>query len=337
MVTEQLARCNLRHAALGDRARRLLSGPRLPALNSFLLRARLVFSSDAILLESEHDLMSEPIGDADGRETPSPSKIAEMATDLFTIRAALIDAAGIGIGLWLSYLLLLFYLGVAAGAVNHRTLLLEEPVKLPFLGIDLPLVAFFATAPILLLVFHAYVLIHFVLLGAKIGRFQDKLARQVEGDALRDKIRDQLPNQIFVQLLAGTRATREGAIGWLLYVSASITTVLGPVVLMLLFQVQFLPYHLSWVTWLHRVVLMIDIVLLWALWPAILGGTTRITWPRLQKSKFTCAASLMILLFSITIATYPNEWQEDVLPSIRIIPTIPLLTSLENPVHGFPK
>jgi hypothetical protein len=33
----------------------------------------------------------------------------------------------------------LFYLAVAAGAVTHADLCLENPVKLPFLNIDLPL------------------------------------------------------------------------------------------------------------------------------------------------------------------------------------------------------
>ena len=40
-------------------------------------------------------------------------------------------------------------LAVAAGAVTHADLFFEKPVKLPFLNIELPLLAFFFMAPIL--------------------------------------------------------------------------------------------------------------------------------------------------------------------------------------------
>ena len=41
------------------------------------------------------------------------------------------------------------YLAIAAGAVTHADLFLERTVKLPFLNIELPLLAFFFLAPIL--------------------------------------------------------------------------------------------------------------------------------------------------------------------------------------------
>ena len=57
------------------------------------------------------------------------------------------DAATVSGTLWLSYLFALFYFLVAAGAVTHKDLLLESPVKLPFLGVDLPLKVFFLARP----------------------------------------------------------------------------------------------------------------------------------------------------------------------------------------------
>jgi Na+-transporting NADH:ubiquinone oxidoreductase subunit NqrE len=93
-------------------------------------------------------------------------EIAAESNDLKAIRRAVEDAAAVSGGLWLSYLFVLFYIAVAAGAVTHVDLLLESPVKLPFLGIDLPLKAFFFLAPILFLITHAYTLVHFVLLAS---------------------------------------------------------------------------------------------------------------------------------------------------------------------------
>jgi hypothetical protein len=70
---------------------------------------------------------------SDGR-----SDFAKKSDDLEAIKKAVDDAASVG-GLWLSYLFVLFYFAVAAGAVTNEDLFLENPVKLPFFGIDLPL------------------------------------------------------------------------------------------------------------------------------------------------------------------------------------------------------
>src|ERR1700736_5686053 len=130
---------------------------------------------------------------------PDPAeKFAEKAHDLDAVRKSVEDAAAVSAGFWLSYLFVLFYIGIAAGAVTHKDLLLENPVKLPFLSdVPLPLVAFFVLAPIVFIVFHAYTLVHFVMLAAKVGVFDTELRAQV-GDApeTREGFRRQLPSNI---------------------------------------------------------------------------------------------------------------------------------------------
>ena len=62
--------------------------------------------------------------------------LAASADDLQQIKKAVEDAPSVSGGLWLSsYLFVLFYFAVAAGAVTHSDLFLENPVKLPFLNI----------------------------------------------------------------------------------------------------------------------------------------------------------------------------------------------------------
>src|SRR5262245_30301247 len=73
------------------------------------------------------------------RLAPTAAALAGKARDLVALRDAVVDAASVGVGLWLSYLFALFYLLIAAGGVTHRDLFLESPVKLPFLNVDLPL------------------------------------------------------------------------------------------------------------------------------------------------------------------------------------------------------
>src|ERR1700736_570603 len=205
---------------------------------------------------------------------PDPAeKFAEKAHDLDAVRKSVEDAAAVSAGFWLSYLFVLFYIGIAAGAVTHRDLLLENPVKLPFLNVELPLVAFFFLAPILFIISHAYTLVHFVMLGAKVGVFDTELRAQL-GDAPEtgEGLRRQLPSNIFVQFLAGPSDIRKGGLGLILKAIAWISLVIGPVLLLLLIQVQFLPYHLEWVTWVQRFAVLVDVGLLLALWPAVLNG-----------------------------------------------------------------
>lgn len=175
--------------------------------------------------------------------SPGAGGFAAKADDLESLRGAVVDAASVGTGLWLSYLFALFYFAVAAGAVTHRNLLLEDPVKLPFLNVELPLTAFFILGPVVFLIFHGYVLLHLVMLAGKTGAFDKALSDQVADDNRRTRLRRQLPSNVFVQFLAGPRDVRYGVVGVLLKAVAWISLVFAPIGLLGLFQLQFLPYH----------------------------------------------------------------------------------------------
>jgi hypothetical protein len=110
-----------------------------------------------------------------GATADAATAYAAKAKDLEALRDAVVDAASVGAGLWLSYLFVLLYLAIAVGSVTHRDLLLESPVKLPFLNVDLPLVGFFVLGPLLFVIVHAYVLLHFAVLGGKVGAFDVEL------------------------------------------------------------------------------------------------------------------------------------------------------------------
>jgi hypothetical protein len=157
--------------------------------------------------------------------------LTKKTHDLDAVRKSVEDAASISGTLWFSYLFTLLYIAIAAGAVTHKDLLLENPVKLPFLNVELPLVAFFALAPILFLIAHAYTLMHFVMLAAKVGTYDTELREKLSGKEA-DATRRQLPSNIFVQFLAGPSDIREGGLGWLLKAVAWISLVIGPVLLL---------------------------------------------------------------------------------------------------------
>src|SRR5436190_138689 len=106
------------------------------------------------------------------------AKLAEGANNLDSMRKAVEDAAAVSAGLWLSYLFAFFYVAIAAAAVTPVDLLLQNPVKLPFLNIELPLLAFFVLAPFLFIISHTYTLVHFVMLAAKVGEFHRAMQLQ---------------------------------------------------------------------------------------------------------------------------------------------------------------
>jgi hypothetical protein len=268
-------------------------------------------------------------------DAPSPSTaipatdlppIAAKADDLEAIKKAVEDAASVGGGLWLSYLFVLFYLAVAAGAVTHEDLFFERPVKLPFLNIELPLLAFFFLAPILFIIVHAYTLVHLVMLTEKAKRYHRALHdpdRDVTG-AARENLQWQLPSNIFIQFLAGPSGLRAGAFGSLLRAIAWITLVIAPVLLLLMMQVQFLPFHSSFITWTQRIALVVDLALIWWLWGKILSGRDiegrrRGSW---GWAALGIGFSLAAVLFSGATATFPGEWQEDHLPEWRLLPAL---------------
>jgi uncharacterized protein YjbI with pentapeptide repeats len=221
----------------------------------------------------------------------------------------------------------LFYLAVAAGAVTHEDLFFEKSVKLPFLtGIQLPLVAFFFLAPILFIIVHAYTLVHLVFLTEKAKRYHQALYDRERNvtDAARQNLQWRLPSNIFIQFLAGPSSLRRGAFGWLLRAIAWVTLVIAPILLLLMMQIQFLPFHSSFIAWTQRIALVVDLVLIWWLWGRILSGREadgrrRGSW---AWAGLGVAFSLAAILFSGAAATFPGEWQEDHLPEWRWRPAL---------------
>jgi uncharacterized protein YjbI with pentapeptide repeats len=278
-------------------------------------------------------------------ELPLPA-IAAQADDLDSIKKSVEDAAAISGSLWLSYLFGIFYIALAAAGVTHADLLLQNPVELPFLTIKLPLKAFFILSPILFVISHAYTLAHFALLGDKAKRFHAELRKKIDGGHqnahdIREGLRQQLPINMFVQFLAGPEEIREGPFSGLLWMLAWTSLVLGPIMVLLLLQLQFLPYHDSGISWEHRIILALDLGLIWWLWMKLLSGRSEddkagdaknaasvgvgadhekkrtALWTRFKEnflwvSRYLLAKPLtvVIVLFSWWIATYPGEWQE---------------------------
>jgi uncharacterized protein YjbI with pentapeptide repeats len=259
---------------------------------------------------------------ADEPQLKQPPPLAAKSNDLEALRTAVVDAANVGAGLWVSYLFVLFYMLVAAGGVTHKDMFFESPVRLPFLNVDLPLTGFFWLGPTLFVIVHAYVLLHFVMLAGKVSAFDSELRDQIDNVEVRRRLRRQLPSNIFVQFLAGPPEVRDGVMGVLLWLIALISLVLAPVALLVFFELQFLPYHHDWITWWQRLAVGIDLLLIWLFWPTIAlrqeaeqETTPRRPVPVIQRvgtigSMYAISVASVLLVG--VVATFPGERLEAV-------------------------
>jgi hypothetical protein len=136
---------------------------------------------------------------------------------------------------------------------------------------------------------------------------------------IRDNKRRLLPSNIFVQILAGPPELRGGFFGIMLKTIALTTLVAFPVLMLLLLQIQFLPFHDTRITWPQRGALVVDVLLLWPLRPPILTDLSAESYGRAQLFSRALrtlgfagafAMGVTVVWFSMVVATSPGEWQE---------------------------
>ena len=174
------------------------------------------------------------------------------------------------------------YLTMTVGAVTHEALLKQTSIKLPVLNVELPFVAFFWIAPLFFLLLHFYLFLQLIILVRKVASFDAMLRKVVRKDKQREEYRRRLDTFLIVQFLIGAEEERRGLTAKLLRSVALITLVVLPILLLLQFQLTFVPYHSDWVTWVHRIVVVIDIRLAWVFWSAIVRGDGKTYFPEIQ-------------------------------------------------------
>ena len=227
--------------------------------------------------------------------------------DVAALERAVNDSAGRVSTIWVSFLLFALYLVISAGTITHRQLFLEDPVKLPVLNIDLPLWGFFFLAPILFVIFHAYVLLQVLLLGRTAAAYNAAVDKAVKPPSGNASIRQRLANTLFAQIFAGSPRERQGPIGLLLRLMAWITLAIAPVLVLLVFQFKFLPYHSHVVTWSHRLLVLIELATVFLLWPMALDAARDLDWRRVLLQPFSLVSALLVIVLSLSVATFPGE------------------------------
>ncbi len=134
-------------------------------------------------------------------EPGTPPKEPPDTKDVEALANSLNHSAERAQTLWLSFLTFTLYLAIAAGTTTHPMLFREDPLKLPVLNIDLPLIGFYVLAPFIFVVFHFYMLLNLVLLARTAKAFDEALKLAPLTDDARENFRMRIENTMFVQLL----------------------------------------------------------------------------------------------------------------------------------------
>src|SRR5262245_59161473 len=97
--------------------------------------------------------------------------------DVQALEGSINDSATRVSTIWVGFLLFGLYITVAAGATTDRQLLLEEPIKLPILDVNLSVFSFYFLAPLMFVVYHVYLLVQVVLLARTADVYEEAIER----------------------------------------------------------------------------------------------------------------------------------------------------------------
>ncbi|TAD90027.1 MAG: pentapeptide repeat-containing protein [Alphaproteobacteria bacterium] len=215
------------------------------------------------------------------------------------------DAAKREVAQWFLFLLVMLVLFTLVGGTSHRMLFLEEPIKVPVLEVNLPLLGFYWVAPAVFLLMHFYVLAQVRELARKVTAYLTAAERDANGNTAAFLAhRHRLDIFPVVGMLANQRLGQPGIAMAAMVLS---TLAIMPLLLLVFIQVQFLPYHDVATTWWHRTAIALDLGLLWWLWPRSQSGAR---WRRWTLRAVGGVMTGFVVAFAFTLALIPEEFLE---------------------------
>jgi uncharacterized protein YjbI with pentapeptide repeats len=236
------------------------------------------------------------------RANPDPFDVEALERSLndSTVRVSTI---------WVSFLVFGLYLVVAAGGTTDRQLLLQTPIELPILKIELSVYWFFVLAPILFVIFHFYLLLQVLLLARTAAAYDEAVEHTFPDSSDSARIRQRLANTLFAQIFAGAPRERSGLLGALLRGMAVVTLAIAPLLVLIVFEFRFLAYHSHFVTPVHRILVLVDVVAVLLLWRAALDPQRDVVWRNVfERPTRASAAAIGVSVGASLAMTFPGEW-----------------------------
>ncbi|WP_298376655.1 pentapeptide repeat-containing protein [Azospirillum sp.] len=254
---------------------------------------------------------------------PSPPELKNLKPalpdvwDLAKLEASVNSTSQRAVTQWLAYLSLWAYLFFTTLSITDRALILLTPVKLPLIGVELGLQAFFWAGPPLFWVFHLYLVRKITVLARDVAFYRAAIQRFVPSEEAREPLYRRLDAFFLTRLLG--HAEQGNLLRLFDGMIALATVAVMPLALMLAFQLRFLAFHDDYVTMWHRVCLVADVGLLVLLvrWlKAALGDRVRFLpeargrWLRggMEMARDMAGPVMAAYVaFSLLVATFPGE------------------------------
>jgi uncharacterized protein YjbI with pentapeptide repeats len=262
-----------------------------------------------------HPISKENLFAKGGKEAGPRGEIGKFSEEANELLDEANGASDPARNAWLAFLALLTYLLVTLASVSHKNLLLNSPVQLPVVNVDIPLFSFFQYAPALLLLVYLSLLIQHVILARKFREFTEAIAAYERETQCEHPARELVHSYVVSQILAGPKPNpiRAGLMRLMVFV----TFALLPIGTLLYFQVKFLPYHEVWITYWHRIAVLFGLAMLFVALPLIhlklrkrevKVGPQAEAW-RASPYGITIGAvfATLVIGFSWLVATVPEE------------------------------
>ena len=208
---------------------------------------------------------------------------------------------------YVAYLVIAFYILVIISSTSDELLFRAGNVQMPIINTSVPVVWFFIVAPWILFLLHLNLLIQAVFLSTKVHRYTSRLAKE------KIHTRGLLFPAPLAHLLVAD--TQRRVVQWILRGVVFFSLVLLPPGILIYAEIHFLTYQNEPITWLHRTAILLDITLLWCLWPHIITppdeGEKECSKRSPWKRRAATFASVATGLFVLVIADIPGGTMEN--------------------------
>lgn len=188
---------------------------------------------------------------------------APTESDPTALLAAANSASEKVAGLHVAFMALCTYVLVIVFSTTDKDLLVGKGIRLPVVDVEVPILGFYAVVPYLLVLVHFNLLLQLQLLSRKLYVFDDSAP---DHDGIGG-LRDQLHIFPYTYYLIGRQ---NPLVDKLLALVVTVTLLLLPLAALVSMQARFLAYQSEAVTWVQRLAVWLDVVLVGALWPVIM-------------------------------------------------------------------
>jgi len=168
-----------------------------------------------------------------------------------------------------------YFLVMVASTTDLQLLWTDSKIRLPILGVELPLFGFYVVAPALLLILHFNLLLHLLHHARKLKAWNEATTTEEQEQFLPGFI------------LNYTVPFREKTLNQMLMRTLQVIVLcVFPLLMLLYFQIRFADYHSIWMTGWHFLLVVFDVFVLIVYW-------YRINCPEYLDSKYDAVRQLL--------------------------------------------